>query len=229
MQQFLQSTSARVVGALAWLAVAGVVSYLVANQVAERNVDSALRELPAPQVTVRDRATVSLSEQLIIPVLSSSGRVVEAEDSSSFDIEAPVSPQSLAYQFMDPPIGIKAQIDGGPSGFDCEWVGLSTGDGGDVTMRCRVPDDIKVVAGLPVMMVLRLAEPVETLALPLSAVVGSAGTGQVVVITTEGERQVRQVTLGTSDGFWIEITDGLELDEVVLEVPVKSDFAQNSP
>lgn len=225
----LHSGIAKIGYGLAWLVVAGIVAYLVANQVSQRNVDAAVGVLPAPQIGVEDRATISLTEQTIFPVLSSDGRVVQAEDGKSFDIEAPITPQSLAYQFMDPPLAIKAQIIGGPSGFDCTWVGLAPGETGDVAMRCRIPDDIEVVVGLPATMVLQLEAPVTVQALPLTAVVGRAQQGQVVVITPDGDREVRTVGLGKSDSFWIEITDGLNANETVLEVPVESDFSQSQP
>lgn len=229
MNRLLQSGIVKIVTGLAWLVVTGVVAYIVANQVAENHVNAAIGNLPAPQIGIEDRATVTLTSQTVFPVLSSDGRVVEAEDGDAFDIVAPISPQSLAYQFMEPPFGVKAQIMGGPAGFDCEWAGLTQGESDDVAMRCRIPGDIEVVAGLPATMVLQLEAPVDAQVLPLTSVVGSAQQGQVVVITDDGQREVRTVSLGTFDSFWIEVTDGLDPNETVLEVPVESDFAENAP
>src|SRR5699024_6882237 len=143
------------------------------------------------------------------------------------------------------PIGVKALIDGGPTGFDCAWVGLAPATGGgdvamagqeisaedaaSVTMRCEIPDDIRVVAGMSGTMALEMEEPAAAMALPLSAVVGTAGQGQVVVVQDDGSTEVRPVDLGRSDTFWIEVTNGLEPDEQVLEVPTQADLAQGAP
>jgi hypothetical protein len=105
----------------------------------------------------------------------------------------------------------------------------STGDVGmGVTMRCEIPDDVRVVAGLTGTMVLTMEEPTEAMALPVTAVVGSEGQGQVVVVGDDGATSVRPVELGRSDIFWIEVTGGLEEDEQVLEFPTQFDFGPGS-
>jgi hypothetical protein len=157
----------------AWLAVTPVIAFLVARNVSSSDADG-LGNLTAPPISTADRQTISLSEQSIQPVLSGDGAVVQDADGTHWNLEAPVTPIAQAYQLLQDPVGVKALIIGGPAGFDCPWLGLGQGGGGsevpisvpgggpggdDVTMRCRIPDDVTVVAGLRGTTVLQLAEP----------------------------------------------------------------------
>jgi hypothetical protein len=187
-------------------------------------------------------------------------------------LESPAANDDIAYRLLDPPVGVRAQINGGPSGFECPWVGLGqsgvTGpdpatpvaspqngsaaldlrplafvpmDGSNqggasdpvappstsgVTLRCAIPDTVRVAAGMRGLMVLRMADPVDALALPVTAVVGSVGQGQVVVVHDDGTIELRMVQLGVSDIYHVAITDGLEPAEAVLQNPTQADFAQ---
>lgn len=213
--------------ALLWIAVTAGVAFLVARNAAPGEATS--EGLTVPQVEAGQRATVSLVPQVVQPVLSGDGRVVEL-DGGGFALEAAVSPEALAYQLLDPPVGIRALIQGGPTGFECAWLGLvQSQETGGMATRCQIPAEIEVVAGLPGTMVLQLAEPTEVQALPISAVVGSNQTGQVIVAAADGTTSVRQVELGTGDTFYIEITAGLEPDETVFLNPVQADFAAGAP
>jgi hypothetical protein len=64
------------------------------------------------------------------------------------------------------------------------------------------------------------------MSLPLTAVVGSAEQGQVIVVAADGTTSVRDVELGVADTFNVAITSGLEPDEQVLAAPVQTDFAR---
>jgi multidrug efflux pump subunit AcrA (membrane-fusion protein) len=77
-------------------------------------------------------------------------------------------------------------------------------------------------------MVLTMEEPTEAMALPVTAVVGSEGQGQVVVVDEDGATSIRPVELGISDIFWIEVTGGLEEGDQVLEFPTQFDFGPGS-
>jgi len=211
--------------AILWLAVTAGTAFLVARQ--EAAPAGADRDrLAVPPISIDERQTATRQPRTIQPVVSGDGVVVA--DGPDFALEAPVSPQALAYQLLRDPVSVKALIVGGPAGFDCPWLGLGQGTEGGVTMRCRVPADVKVVPGLSGTMVLAMAEPTENLALPATAVVGTAGQGQVVVLAPDGTRTVRQVGLGTADAFWVEITAGLAPGETVLAAPVQADFAGGS-
>jgi hypothetical protein len=53
------------------------------------------------------------------------------------------------------------------------------------------------------------------LTLPVEAVAGRQGKGQVDVVGPDGQRQTREVVLGLTDGKVIEIKSGLTGDENV--------------
>lgn len=178
----------------------------------------------ASPVSTDRRATVGLTTRSIQPIVSSDGRVVTGDAGSV--IEAPVSSSDLAYRLLSAPYEVRALIQGGPAGFVCAWQGLVDvpESPSGVSLRCAVPPDVAVVPGLLATVVIAAAPPEEAMALPASAVVGSAGQGRVVVVTDDGMTVARDVTLGTSDAYWVEITGGLEPDETVLEIPVEADF-----
>lgn len=243
---------------LLWLTVTAGVAFLVARAASDDDTTDVTAQIPP--VAADERATATLTERTIAPVVSSDGSVMRIDD--RWLLVAPATSANVAYRLLDPPVGVKALIDGGPAGFDCAWAGLGTPDGGDaapaatpaampidsainhflpsfagegastsansasggVTMRCAIPDDIRVVTGLTGTMVLQMAKPTEAMALPVSAVVGSEGQGQVVIVHDDGVTEVRQVEIGIADTFWVEITGGLAPDERVLEFPTQFDF-----
>lgn len=213
---------ARIALAALWLAVTAGVAFYVARQAVPED-HSAIDSVAAPPIAGRQRETTMLEQHIIQPVVSGDGSVVA--DGDQFNLEAPVSPATLAYQLLQPPVSVKALITGGPAGFDCGWVGLGQGPDGGVTMRCRVPANVKVVPGLTGTMVLAMSEPVKKNALPVTAVVGNAGQGQVIAVDADGTTAVREIGLGVSDNFWIEVTSGLEPGETVFAAPVQADFA----
>lgn len=220
-----------------WILVTAAVSFLVARNAS--GDDEADVTAPLPPVAISQRATVSLTETTIVPVVSADATVVNVD--GAWLLEAPAPTDDLAYRLLDPPVGVKAMINGGPSGFDCAWVGLGQAGATEtlsesardltptttgVTMRCQIPDDVRVVAGMSGLMVLQMGEPVTAQSLPVTAVVGTAGEGQVIVVQADGATGVRTVSLGVSDVYNIEITGGLDPSEVVLETPVQADFSE---
>lgn len=93
-------------------------------------------------------------------------------------------------------------------------------------MRCEIPEDVRVAAGMTGLMVLQMGQPHDAQALPVTAVVGAVDQGQVVVVHDDGTTELRTVQLGVSDIYNIEITGGLEPGEAVLQTPTQADFAQ---
>ena len=67
-----------------------------------------------PPVALTERQTVGLSATTVVPVMSADAVMVQGGD--AWLLEAPTPSADLAYRLMDPPIGVKALIDGGPSG-----------------------------------------------------------------------------------------------------------------
>lgn len=266
----------RIILLILWIAItAGVSFYIARNATGDETID--VTE-PLPPVAIDERATTALEDATIVPVVSASATVMNYN--GEWMLEAPATSADVAYRLLDPPIGVRAQINGGPSGFTCEWVGLGqsgvvmppgnetetgaspaatpqatlqttgtqsfapigdpenqpdpgsqpTGGTGPstagVTMRCAIPDDVRVAAGMSGLMVLQMGQPHDAQALPVTAVVGSVDQGQVVVVHDNGTTEARTVQLGVSDIYNIEITGGLEPDEEVLQTPTQADFAQ---
>lgn len=258
---------------LIWIVITAGIAFLVARNA---NTDDASVDLTAaaPPIAAEQRSAVTLTERTIAPVVSGDGGVVRDDGNDRWLLVAPAAPAEVAYRLLDPPISVRALIDGGPAGFECAWAGLGLPGGGDagtsarggalpltlgftslvpidgsdgpggttptgastgggvptgVTMRCEIPESVRVVAGLTGTMVLTMEEPTEAMALPVTAVVGSEGQGQVVVVGEDGATSVRPVELGRSDIFWIEVTGGLDEGDQVLEFPTQFDFGPGSP
>jgi hypothetical protein len=80
---------------------------------------------------------------------------------------------------------------------------------------CTGTDDIKLINGAAATVEVITAKATNVLVLPVEAVAGSQGKGQVEVVKPDQTRETREVTLGLSDGKVIEIKSGLTGDESV--------------
>ena len=214
----------RLLYALLWLLVTAGVAFLVARAAGPADSVANVPSDPA-LIGAGERTTVVMSPKTIGAVTTFDARVVQ--DGERWLLEAPVTLPEIAYRLIDPPIGVKALISGGPAGFDCPWAGTGQAPDGSVTARCEIPADVRVIPGLAGIIALQFDAPVSAeTALPVSAVLGRSGQGQVVVVGPDGSRSLRPVQLGATDGIWIEITGGLEVEEQVLEFPTQRDFAE---
>lgn len=219
----IQSTIIRAAKLLAWMLMTGGIAFLVARNTGDQT-SAGDANLHVPQIQAEQRQTSSLMTVTIQPTLSGDGTVVEGEKDGTFALQATISPADQAYRLLHDPVGVKALIVGGPAGFDCAWNGLVNTPSG-LMMQCVIPDDIEVVAGLQGTMVLQLDDAADVTGLPVSAVVGTNQTGQVIVLHDDGSAEVRQVDLGRNDTFNVEITGGLDEGEEVFLNPVQSDFS----
>lgn len=84
----------------------------------------------------------------------------------------------------------------------------------EVIVVASIPSDLKLVVGMPGLLALKIAEETSAIALPLEAVAGVSQKGQVYVVK-KGKRILRDVSLGISDGSYIQITSGLKVGEKV--------------
>jgi hypothetical protein len=207
--------------ALVMALVSGGIAFLVSRHELDTRGSSTDTSVAGLSPT-RDRATTSLVQRSIRPVMTGQGQVI-SED-GRFLLSAPIASADMAYKLLaTPPVTVKALIVGGPTGFDCAWAGVKQGEGG-MAMRCQIPADILVVDGLSGTMVAATQAPVEGLCLPATAVVGSAGQGLVVVVGANGAYETRSVQLGAADSFWVQVTGGLDPTEQVLAYPIQSDL-----
>lgn len=84
---------------------------------------------------------------------------------------------------------------------------------GVVVIVCA-PADLRLIEGMPGRVALVTAESTGV-ALPIAAVAGISEKGQIYVVAPDGTVELRDVTLGITDGSYVEITSGLAAGEVV--------------
>jgi hypothetical protein len=82
-------------------------------------------------------------------------------------------------------------------------------------LTCTAASDVKMINGAAATLEVVTQSASNVLTLPVEAVAGKQGKGQVDVVGADGQRQTREVTLGLTDGKVIEIKSGLTGDETV--------------
>lgn len=80
-------------------------------------------------------------------------------------------------------------------------------------LTCTGAADIKMINGAAATLEVVTQSAKNVLTLPVEAVAGRQGKGQVDVVGADGQRQTREVVLGLTDGKVIEIKSGLTGDE----------------
>ena len=127
-----------------------------------------------------------------------------------YHLLATVEPVQL-YRLVNAPTEGTVTIAGGPAPFVCTGVGVQVSAEGTASVRCAIPVDQTVFAGLPATMDLALGQVEDALVIPVTAVQGGAGTGNVWIDAGDGgEPEERAVKLGVNDGVMVEVTEGLE-------------------
>lgn len=133
------------------------------------------------------------------------------------------------YRLTEEATSAEVTINGGPAPFECEDFALHTptedddapADGTGVQARCLVPDDVTVFPGLSGKLAITTGQATDALVLPVTAVQGSYEQGNVWVVDGADEPVEHAVTLGMTDGQVIQILDGLDEGDEVLEfIPI---------
>jgi multidrug efflux pump subunit AcrA (membrane-fusion protein) len=137
-----------------------------------------------------------------------------------YHLLATVDPVQL-YRLVNTPSEATVTITGGPAPFACTGVRVQVSAEGTASVRCAIPTDQTVFAGLPATMDLALGQVEDALVIPVTAVQGGAGSGNVWVDAADGsEPEERAVKLGVNDGVIVEVTEGLaEGDSIRQFVP----------
>lgn len=148
-----------------------------------------------------------------------------------FHVSGSIPPEQL-YRLLQRPTEAEVTITGGPAPFTCgnltittplagEGSGGGQGGTGDTpsgpVVTCTVPADVTVFAGLTAQLVIAGGIAEDVLVVPTTAVEGASGTGTVFVVLPDGSTEPRTVTLGLTDGVIVEIVDGLEEGESILQ------------
>ncbi len=154
----------------------------------------------------------------------------------SFHVSGSIPPEQL-YRLIERPADAQVTINGGPAPFTCtgltittalagegsgEGAGPGTGTGGTGStggpvVRCAVPAEVTVFAGLTAEVVIAGGIAEGVLIVPTTAVEGGGGTGNVYFVLPDGSTELREVTLGLSDGQNVEVTGGLEEGDLILQ------------
>ena len=150
----------------------------------------------------------------------------------TFHVTGSIPPEQL-YRLIERPADAQVTINGGPAPFTCTGLTIvsplagSTGGatggttGGEATggptIRCAVPAEVTVFAGLSAELVIAGGIAEDVLVVPITAVEGASGTGNVYFVLPDGSTETREVTLGLNDGVNVEVTGGLEAGDLILE------------
>lgn len=138
-------------------------------------------------------------------------------------ILATVTDPAALYDLMRPPRTAKTRVLGGPAGFTVRFERRTYhAADGSVVLVLAVPDDITVVEGLSTSTAFVVSRRTDVPTLPMTAVQGTTGAGQVIVVDG-GRTEVTRVELGQHDGSRVEVT-GLPAAARVLRFPLASDF-----
>lgn len=180
--------------------------------------------------------TVSGLEDVLVDDVLEPGAKVATVSTGEFHAVAQVPANDL-YRFYEDPGEIMLQVDKGPPATECEFIGLGAaeqddsaeegaeGGGGGSQLTCRVPSDLTVFDGVQGKLSVSTGEVENVVVVPVTAVRGNVDSGEVVVVDGGGSEEVREVSLGMSDGQSIEVTEGLSVGEQVLDpVPLDSRF-----
>ncbi|WP_431872002.1 efflux RND transporter periplasmic adaptor subunit [Nocardiopsis eucommiae] len=153
-------------------------------------------------------------------------------------------PANDLYRLYEDPDDIMLKIDKGPPASECSFLSLgsaeggaaeepaedefsdeSEGAGGGAELSCRVPSDLQVFDGVQGQMSVSTGEAEDVVAIPVTAVRGTSEEGEVLVVAEDGSEEPREVTLGLSDGQFVEVTDGLEVGDTIMDpVPLDPRF-----
>jgi hypothetical protein len=80
---------------------------------------------------------------------------------------------------------------------------------------CTAPADVKLINGASATLAIVTARATNVLVLPVEAVAGAQGKGQVDIVKPDGTKETRDVVLGLSDGRMVEIKSGLTGTEII--------------
>ncbi|WP_159078143.1 hypothetical protein [Homoserinimonas hongtaonis] len=139
---------------------------------------------------------------------------------SGHGVRIVVPPEQLFRLYQEPVYG-KVNIIAGPAGLDCVLAPAVTVAADEPAgVICLLPREAEVVPGLSAKVGINTGQRDSVVALPVSAVSGSSNQGEVTIV--RGNERIRtSVTLGISDGAFIEILEGVAVGDKVLSFAPK--------
>lgn len=124
-----------------------------------------------------------------------------------------VDPVQL-YRLIGAPTEAEVSIQGGPAPFTCTGLDVQVADDGTTSVRCAIPKDQTVFAGVRADIGIRVGSVDDALVVPATAIKGGAESG-IVWIDVDGTAEERPVQLGITDGTLVQVTGGLDEGELV--------------
>lgn len=177
-------------------------------------------------VTAPRSGTVSGLDAVVGQAVAAGDEVAKVAP-GTFSITATIKPEEQ-FRLVQQPESASVTVVGGPDRFTCTGLVIGTapaatsGDDGTEsatgpTVRCAVPGDIRVFAGLTGKLALPGSSVTDALTLPVTAVKGSSQSGTVWLLGEDGSPVETPVKLGITDGTVVQITEGLDAEATVLE------------
>ena len=201
----------------------------------EGNVSVDTAEPTYKYETVVSPGDGKVSTSVLIGQQFAIGDTVATVAPATFSAVASLSADQM-YRLQDAPSTATVTIKNGPAPFECSGVKLvsptgkqqdpkanpgsdsGTSTSTDLKARCAIPSDQTVFAGLQVSLEMTAGSATGVLAVPISAVEGRYQSGLVYLPTSDPTKpEKRAVTLGITDGKMVEVKEGLEEGEEILE------------
>jgi len=194
-------------------------------------------EVPNPDGTVAVKTDTVLSPSAgtlssfpaLVGQLFAVGDPVGQVAPPTFNVSGALPPEQL-YRLLNQPTEAQVTITNGPAPFACTGLTISSPlagadaegeDGaaaaGSPTVRCAVPADVTVFAGLAANLVIGGGTAENVLVVPTTAVEGTAGTGNVYAVLPDGSSEKHPVTLGLNDGLNVQVLTGVAEGDVILQ------------
>lgn len=167
-------------------------------------------------------AGVISSLPMVVNQYVSVGDTVAQVAPSSYHVSGPLQPEQL-YRLVEQPTEATITIPNGPAPFTCTDLAITTPLAGSdegasgPTVTCRVPSDVRVFPGLMAEITITGGIAEDVLVVPTTAVEGLAEFGNVYFVLPDGTTEVRAVVLGINDGVMVEIVEGLEVGDMILQ------------
>ena len=189
-------------------------------------------ETPNPDGTISySSATVTSPDwgtltafSAIVGQAFSVGDVVAKLQQPVFNVSGTIAPEQQ-YRLLNQPTEAQVTITGGPAPFACTGLTISTPTDATTgetsatgpTVRCTVPAEVRVFAGLAAQMVIAGGIAENVLTVPITAVEGSSESGNVYFVLPDGSTEMRPVVLGLNDGVNVEVKEGLAEGDLILQ------------
>jgi biotin carboxyl carrier protein len=166
---------------------------------------------------VKAPASGTIVETLLATGTAEKNTPVVVIESSGWGVDITVPAEDL-YRLYERPTQGTVNVTSGPAGLGC-IVSASPELTEPGRLMCLIADGATLAPGLPARVGLPTAVSERTLALPLVAVAGRVDRGTVARVLSDGATETAQVSLGISDGTYIEILGGLREGDRVTPYP----------